>query len=75
MPSGDPQRNWFLKDQNDYVRNGDQRCRCRRLSLADKLDEMLHQIRTVGHIQTPIITCRNAERRDLQPSLALACAP
>jgi hypothetical protein len=27
------------------------------IALRDKLDEMLHQIRTVGHIQTPIITC------------------
>jgi hypothetical protein len=27
------------------------------IDLLDKLDEMLHQIRTVGHIQTPIITC------------------
>jgi hypothetical protein len=27
------------------------------INLRDKLDEMLHQIRTVGHFQTPIITC------------------
>jgi hypothetical protein len=27
------------------------------IDLRDKVDEMLHQIRTVVHIQTPIITC------------------
>ncbi len=32
------------------------------IDLRDKLDELLHQIRTIGHIQTPIITCRKCGR-------------
>ncbi len=58
MPTGDPQRTWLPQ----MIR----RLRAERrpemsmptlIDLRDELDEMLHQIRTVGHIQTPIITC------------------
>lgn len=32
------------------------------IDLRDKLDEMLHQIRTAGHNHTPIITCPKCEK-------------
>ena len=33
------------------------------IDLRNKLDEMLRQIRTVGHIQTPVITCAKCGKR------------
>jgi hypothetical protein len=58
MPSGDPQRTWFPQ----MIRRLRAEWRPEMsmpmlINLRDKLDEMLHQIRTVGHFQTPIITC------------------
>jgi hypothetical protein len=58
MPSGDPQRTWFpqmIKRLRAEWRP--EMSMPTLIDLRDKLDEMLHQIRTVGHIQTPFITC------------------
>ncbi len=58
MPSGDPQRTLFPQ----MIRRLREEWRPEMsmpelIDLRDKLDEMLHQIRKVGHIHTPLITC------------------
>jgi hypothetical protein len=59
MPAGDPQRTWFPQMIRRLRAEWQPQMSMPMLiDLRDKLDEMLHQIRTVGHIQTPIITCR-----------------
>lgn len=58
MPAGDPQRTWF--PQMIRRLRGEWQPEMSMPTLIDlrnKLDEMLHQIRTVGRIQTPIIIC------------------
>ena len=58
MPSGDPQRTWFPQMIRQLRAEWRPEMSMPALiDLRDKLDEMLHQIRTVGHIPTPIITC------------------
>jgi len=58
MPSGDPQRTWFPQMIRRLRAEWQPEMSMPTLiDLRDKLDEMLHQIRTVGHIQTTIITC------------------
>src|ERR1035438_7269053 len=59
MPAGDPQRTWYPQ----MIRRLRMELQAEMsmpmlIDLRDKLDEMLHQIRTGGHIRTPIFTCR-----------------
>jgi hypothetical protein len=63
MPAGDPQRTWFPQ----MIRRlrsewHPEMSMSMLLELRDKLDEMLHQIRRLGNIQAPIITCRKCGR-------------
>ena len=63
MPAGDPQRTWF-PEMLDVLRT-----RWRNdlsfeqmVELAGELDSMLHRIRSVRQIRTPIIRCRRCGR-------------
>ena len=58
MPAGDPQRTWFPQ----MIRRlraewSPDMSMLMLIDLRDRLDEMLHQIRRLGNIKTPIITC------------------
>lgn len=58
MHAGDPQRTWFRQMIGRLRAEWKPEMSMpTRIDLRNELDEMLHQIRTVGRIQTPIITC------------------
>lgn len=58
MPSGDPQRTWFPQ-MIAWLRSEwrSEMSMPMLIELRDRLDEMLHQIRRVENIQTPVFTC------------------
>lgn len=60
MPSGDPQRTWFPQ-MIAWLRSEWRSAMSMPMlmELRDRLNEMLHQIRRVGNIQTPVFTCPN----------------
>ena len=59
MPSGDAQRTWFPEMIGRLRSEWQEGMSMPALiSLRDEVDEMLHQIRAVRNIKTPIITCR-----------------
>ena len=63
MPAGDPQRTWFPQMIRRLRSEWHAEMPMAMLvDLRDTLDEMLHQIRRLGNIQTPIITCRKCGR-------------
>jgi hypothetical protein len=64
MPAGDAQRTWFPQMISRlHAEWQPEMSMPMIIDLRNKLDEMLHQIRTVGHIQTPVFTCAKCGRR------------
>lgn len=58
MPAGDPQRTWFPQMIRRLRAEWNPDMSMPMLiDLRDRLDEMLHQIRRLGNIKTPIFTC------------------
>jgi len=58
MPAGDPQRTWFPQMIRRLRAEWSPDMSMPMLiDLRDRLDEMLHQIRRLGNIKTPAITC------------------